>query len=116
MSVGSEGVSLRCIQRNLFCVTLGKVHSFPRRHFEETIINCWRKSSLSKKKKSQCRLWAPTGRDWLLSSLPSPVALLWTSWVLGQWEGIWGRGDSCSEPSPLQSKLWPSSSGAGNEC
>lgn len=52
MSVGSEGISLRCIQRNLFCVTLGKVHSFPRRHFEETMINCWRKSSLSKKKKS----------------------------------------------------------------
>lgn len=29
--------------------------------------------------------------------------------------GVWGKGGSCSEPSSLLSKLWPSSSGARNE-
>lgn len=29
--------------------------------------------------------------------------------------GAWGKGGSCKEPSSLQGKLWPSSSGAGNK-
>ena len=79
MSVGSEGISLRCVQRNLFCVTLGKVHSFPRRHIEETIINCWRTSSLLKKKSVSLPHWEQRLYPRCLSQVPV--------WATGS---IWG--------------------------
>lgn len=60
------------------------------------------------------RLWAPTGRDQLLSLPPVLMALLWTSW--GPWSvrmsrPASGREEAAAISLVFQRKLQPSSSG-----